>query len=391
MGLFNRATVAATQESHNYVDVIQNEGENTGRGIIAWRHPATDFNTHSKLLIRRGEEAIFENGASEWAVFPEQTEIELSTQNYAIIRSLRDALSGGQSYFPCRVYFITTEEFNISWGTIEPIGYCCPLLGPGALLRGGGQYKIRVCDSATFARKLLRDNIGYTVDMLSEFMMEFIYKEVAETISNVLEQHQINAMEVSKKAKEIAELCRPKVQELLAPYGLELVDFSASLSCDEEQRQMYEQAVRMQRMTAQGEAQARVIGAQAKVAELETMGNSYTTIKGMELLENLSVNPGAGGVASAGAGLGMGMAAGSAFGSIAQSVFSGVTPQSQQPQTPSYGYGNRFGGDQGAAQPQQAATPDPMETLRQMKQMLDAGLITQQVYDAKVQEVLSRM
>lgn len=370
MGLFSRPTVPSPSGGHSFVDVIQNEGNNTGRGLIAWRHPSSDFNTHSKILVRKGEEAIFENGASEWAVFPSGTECELKTQNIAVIRSFREALSGGKSYFPCRVYFVSVEEFEIPWGTIDPIGYTCPLLGAGAQLRGGGIYVIRVIDTETFVKKVLRDNSSYTTDHLKEKLFERVYQEIADIISSVLEKNGINSMECSKKKKEIAQLSLPDIQKLLEAYGIMLVDFTISLELDEEQRQMYEQAVRLQRMSAQGEAQARIIGAHSKVEELHTMGNAYATIKGMDMLQTIAENPGAGGIASAGAGLGMGMAAGRTFANITQSVFPGN--QVQQPA-------------------QAPAQPDPMESLQKMKQMLDAGLIPQAVYDQKVAEILSRL
>jgi len=43
------------------------------------------------------------------------------------------------------------------------------------------------------------------------------------------------------------------------------------------------------------------------------------------------------------------------------------------------------------AQPAQPAQPDPGTVLKQLKQMLTDGLITQDQYDEKVKEVLSRM
>ena len=185
MGLFHRSTVTSPSNSHSFVDIIQNEGNNTGRGLIAWRHYSTDFNTHSKLLVRRGEEAVFENGASEWAIFPGGTECELETQNIAVIRSFREALSGGKSYFPCRVYFISTEEFEIPWGTDDPVGFACPLIGEGAQLRGGGIYVIRVIDSETFVKKVLRDNESYTITDFQYKLFQRIYQKVAAIISTI--------------------------------------------------------------------------------------------------------------------------------------------------------------------------------------------------------------
>lgn len=372
MGLFNRPARPAPTEKHSFTDVIQNEGGNTkDRQLIAWRDPRTDFNTHAKLIVRRGEEAIFENGAGEWAVFPEGTECELHTQNIAFIRSFREALSGGRSRFPCRVYFVSTEDFEIPWGTLSPISYTCPLIGPGALLTGNGIYVIRVVDSAMFAKSILRDSESYSVEDMRDKMFHRIYKNISAIIARELEARQIASTSFSDSAEEISQLCIPKVQKLLDDYGIQLRDFTISLWLDEEQRQMYEQNVRAQRMDAQGAAFARDITAESKKKELETMGSDYMTIKGMDLLNTIAENP-AGGIAGAGAGLGMGMAAGAAFGNVAQSLFSNV-PQPNAPNTPPTGQ------------------PDPMESLKTMKQMLDAGLISQEIYDKKVAEILNRL
>ena len=123
------------------------------------------------------------------------------------------------------------------------------------------------------------------------------------------------------------------------------------------------------------------------IYELNRQGDNYGRIQGMKILRNLSVNEGAGGVASAGAGLGMGMAAGSVVGDIAKSVFAPM--QQSAPQQPVYQPGNasRFG------QPQQqpVSEEDPMEKLGKLKRMLDAGLIGQDEYDSVKSEILKKM
>lgn len=383
MGLFNKPNSSFASGGHSFVaDVIQNEGGNTGRGLIAWRDPREDFNINSKLIVRQGEEAVFENGGSEYVVFP-RGEYELKTQNKVFVRWFQEKLTGGASSFPCRVYFVSTEEFNVDWYTADPIGYRCPEIGPGTLMRGGGIYVIQVVDSMKFTSKMLRDNLSYDVNMMKVKLTERIYQDVAEIISDVLETNQVISMEFSKKKRAISELCKPKVQDLLESYGVQLNDFTISLEVDEDQRQQYEQLQRMKMMDARGDAMKRAIDSQSKMQEWQTMGDAYKTIKGMEMLKDIANNPGAGGIASAGAGLGLGMAAGSAFGTIAQSVFSQQSVASSQLQPSEF----RVSG----GQPQQAAQPDPIESLTKMKKMLEAGLITQQDYDAKVAEILSRL
>ncbi|MBO4907442.1 MAG: SPFH domain-containing protein [Bacteroidaceae bacterium] len=368
MGLFSRPTVAQPQQDHAFTNVIQNEGGNTGRGLIAWRDPRTDFNTHSKLIVRRGEEAVFENGGSEYISFT-NGEYDLATDNHYFFRNLREKLSGGASRFPCRVYFVSVEEFQIGWGTTSPIGYTCPILGPGIHLYGGGEYTLRVHDSETFTTKLLRDSESYTIEDLKDKLFERTKKNILDIISETLEKNQINCMEVSKKAREIADAAMPRISDLLSPYGISLIDFTAELEVDEEQRQMYEQEFRKRSIRGQGAA-----------AEVNALGGNYAMVKGLEALQASAENPNGGGMANMGMGMGMGMAAAQMFSQMG-GMFGGQqapqqAPQQQAPQQQA---------------PQQPAAADPMETLAKLKKMLDAGLIPQAAYDAKVQEVLAKM
>jgi membrane protease subunit (stomatin/prohibitin family) len=119
------------------------------------------------------------------------------------------------------------------------------------------------------------------------------------------------------------------------------------------------------------------------------LGDDWAKQQAANILGNLSVNPGAGGVAAAGAGMGMGMAAGGVFGNMAQQLF---TPMQQVPvqQPIQQGPSGRF--VQKSAEPAPAApTEDPVVALQKLKTMLDAGLIPQEVYIAKMNEILSRM
>ena len=225
-------------------------------------------------------------------------------------------------------------------------------------------------DSETFVKKVLRDNESYTITDFQYKLFQRIYQKVAAIISTILEENHINSFECSKKKDEIAEQCKPRIQELLKDYGIMLIDFTVSLELDEKQKEMYEEENRRITMRAQGKAKERLIAADSKVEELQKMGTNYTTIKGIDIMESIANNPNSGGISEMGAGLGMGIAAAGAFGNLAQAAFGGA-------QTP--------------AQPQASAQPDPMESLKKLKQMLDAGLIPQSTYDQKVAEILSRL
>ena len=178
---------------------------------------------------------------------------------------------------------------------------------------------------------------------------------------------------ISSQLEDFATELTPSFKEVFTEYGLELVNFSFhNLTIEEtEVRQKYLD---------------RLIGS--------VHAGGYNIAVQQELAKDAVNNPGAGGLAGAGAGLGMGLAAGGAFASMGASVF--AQQQQQQPMGFAGQQPNPMQQQMQMQQQQmqqQAAAPqaDPMEVLTKMKQMLDAGLITQQQYDAKVAEVMSRM
>ena len=116
----------------------------------------------------------------------------------------------------------------------------------------------------------------------------------------------------------------------------------------------------------------------------------WEKFQGREILKDLANNPGAGGIASAGAGLGMGIAAGSMVGDIAKSVFSTVQqPQQGQQPIQQSAATNRFGvgGNNTATDP----SDEMMNKLTKLKQMLDLGVITQAEFDETKKQIMAKM
>lgn len=217
--------------------------------------------------------------------------------------------------------------------------------------------------------RLMGDRTTYTVtDLASIFEAEISQKVssvVGKTLEQISTQQSINA--ISSHLEDFAIALKPRFDDLLSDYGLELVNFSFyNLNIDEtEERKKY-----LDRLIAAAHT------------------GSYDKAVKQELLKDVAVNPAAGGVASAGAGLGMGMAAGNTFAQMAMTAFDNSMPQ--QPSMPPSGFGGseRFG--IGNPQQSKAEQTNPVETLSKMKELLDKGLISQKVYDDKVAEIMKR-
>lgn len=382
MGLFhkNPNEVNFAGGSKNIMESIQREHDTN---TLIYLDPREDFNTNSVITVAPNEQVIFIKNGEFYGTLPSGRH-EIKSENYPVLSRIRNMLTGGMSTFTCQVYHVSTSEQNVSWGTSSAIEIQDFFLGGGmigvpTLIRGAGEF--RVCfnihedDDAskqTFMR-LMGDKSIYTVDDLSMLFRAQISQKISSTVGKILQQRSrqesINA--ISSELEDFSEVLTPHFREVFRNYGLELVNFSFyNLTIDEtEERKKY-----LDRLIATAHT------------------GSYDKAVQQELLKDVALNPGSGGIANAGAGLGMGMAAGNAFAQMATTAFS--NPQPQQPQQPmGFGGQSRFGGmGAGAQQQSQApAQPDPMESLMKMKQMLDAGLITQQIYDAKVAEIMSRM
>lgn len=379
MGLFHRNANEANFAggSKNVMESIQRANDT---GTLIYLDAQQDFNTNSVITVAPNEQVIFIKNGEFYGVLPSGRH-EVKTENYAVLSRIRNMLTGGMSTFTCQVYHVQTNEQKVNWGTTSPIEIQDFYLGGGVigvptLIRGAAAFRVRFninedddASKKAFMR-LMGDKSTYTVTDLEMMFDAEISQNIGSIVGKALEgmsmQRSINA--ISSQLEDFATLLKPSFDNMLVDYGLEVVNFSFyNLNIDEtEDRKKY-----LDRLIATAHT------------------GSYDKAVQQELLKNVAVNPGAGGIASAGAGLGMGMAAGNAFAQMATTAFS--NPQPQQPIQPQgFGGQGRFGTG-GMGQQQQPAFDDPMASLSKMKQLLDAGLISQDQYNAKVAEILSRL
>lgn len=382
MGLFHRNENEANFAggSKNVMESIQRDRDTN---TLIYIDPREDFNTNSVITVAPNEQVIFVKNGEVYGVLPPGRH-EVKTENYPVISRIRNMLTGGMSSFTCQVYHVCTSEQLVKWGTPDPIEVQDYFLGNGEIgvptkIHGAGEFRVRFNvyedDNAcvqTFNR-LMGDKSIYTVDDLSVLFHAQISQEVCDVVARTLEEismsRSINA--ISSQLKRFAIELKPAFDDLFKEYGLEMVNFAfKTLSIDEtEERKKF---------------------IDRRIAAANVVDARYNQAVQQELLKDVAVNPGAGGIASAGAGLGMGMAAGNAFATMATTAF--VQPQQSMPQqSVGFGGGNRFG--TGGMQPASGTSlqSDPVEVLSKMKKLLDAGLISQEQYDAKVNEIMNRL
>jgi membrane protease subunit (stomatin/prohibitin family) len=351
----------------NWADVIKNSG--SGEFLI-WRQPEEDFNTNSTLIVMPGEEAIFISSGTVEQVFDNGT-YKLSTNNYPFISRLRNAFTGGVSTFNCVVYFVRkAHSEEILWGTDSPVQVRDKILGIATKIKARGAYKIQVDNAAKFLEKLIGNNVFLLrQDEIPKYFRNEFQSKIKSSIARGLIDSDLELLGIDARLNEFADFIKPHLQEVFNEYGIRLVEFSVA-ACDitdDEIRRKYDeigmQAIERARLS-QAEAIAKQNLAHADKSVMGILGDDWVRQQAVNIMTNISNNPGSGGLAAEGAGLGMGLAAGSALGSIAGQVFSNSS---------------------------ETQNNNPLDKIKQLKELFDMGAITQEEYDAKKKEILARM
>lgn len=390
MALFGRNPneTAFVGGKKHFTDIIKNSGP--GDAMI-WRQPEEDFNTNSTLIVMPGEQAIFVKGGTIEQVFDNGT-YKLSTENYPFISRLRNALSGGISAFNCVVYFVkASHSQEIRWGTSSPIQVRDKMLGIATKIRANGAYKIQIESPEKFLTKLVGSNTTtvYQQEILDRYFSNEFQGKIKVAITNTLNRMNDELLGIEGRMEEIAEGVTPELAEVFSDYGLHLVKFSiAGMQIDDDELRRRYDEIGM-------DAIAKMRNAQADKNVMGILGDDWAKQQSVNILGTLASNPGGGGAAAAaGAGMGMGMGAAGAFGAMAQAIFQPTMNQNQPQQPVMQQPSGRFtqvGAAQQTVQQPSAPAEDPIQALEKLKIMLDKGLIPQQVYDQKMNEILSRM
>ena len=313
---------------------------------------------------------------------------KLSTNNYPFISRLRNAFSGGISTFNCVVYFVRKAvSMEIYWGTDSPVQVRDPIFQIACDVQARGSYKVSIDDSAKFLTKLIGNNVFLTTQAeLTNFFRSQFLMHIKTNLAKAIKNSGEELIGINAQQEVIANELSKIIENIFDEYGIYLQTFAIESIdvVDNENRQKLEDAI-----SSKG-----VMG---------ILGDNWDKQKQYELLKDVANNPGSGGLAGVGAGMGMGFGMGGAFGQMAGGMFNnsnGFT-QGSAVENPldRINQNNAERYQQVATEYQSSSVEqsdpevqtDPVEVLKKLKQMLDLNLITQEMYNEKLAEIMSRM
>lgn len=332
----------------HWTDVIKNTGD---KSLLIWRQPEEDFNTNSTLIVMPGEQAIFISQGEIVEVFDNGT-YQLKTENYPFIGRLKRVLSGGISTFNCVVYFVRKASgIEIKWGTDSPIQVRDKVLGIATKLRARGAYKVKIENPELFLRSLSGNQSSFSQDELNNYFRNEFQSKIKSFLSLQLQLFEGEILGVDAHLEEFSELISPKISSILKEYGILLQTFSVSGIdiVDNNLREQYDKVG--------VDSFSKLQNARSDVEVMNILGENWGNQQSVDIMKSMAQNG-----LNIGAEIGAGVGMVGAFSNIANAT---VT--------------------------QQVSQEDPIKSLEKAKQLLDAGLLTQEEFDQKKQEILSRL
>lgn len=331
-----------------FIEIIEWVDET--RNTLIWKFPDEDreIKMGAQLTVRESQVALLVNEGKIADVYPPGRH-ELTTRNMPILSDLRGWKYGFESPFKVDVYFVSTREFqNLRWGTPQPVMVEDPELSL-VPLRAFGTFGMRVRDAATFFREFAGTDPVVTIE---EFLEGGFRSLVVTHFSHALKRSGRSLSEINAQANQLGEVLLPLLQPEFQRMGVELTRFLVeSVTLPEEiQQQLIEQDFELRRLR-------RKVGLSQQVEDM----NKYLQFQAGQAMEH--GDSGAAGLARSALELSLGM-------QMAQQL------------------------QQNNAAPQKASAEERaqiLQTLKELAELKSAGILTEEEFDAKKKELLSRL
>ena len=298
----------------------------------------------AQLTVRESQVAVFFRDGRALDVFNPGRYV-LKTQNLPLISKWVTRFGyGPDSPFRSEVYFIGTKLFpNLKWGTSEPILFKDSELHM-IRLRSFGIFSIQIEDPLIFLNKMSGTRALYTDFQIEEYLKKLILSTFIDVLGNEVD----TVFNLPQNYEEISIIVKSKLLDEFEALGLKLHDFYINaISIPEEVQEMIDTRAGM-----------------AAIGDLDQFFKYKTALA----MQSAAENPGGG--ASAGVGIGAGLGMGYMLPQMMMNTsFGNISNSPKEKGNDSNNYAK----------------------LKQLKELLDLGAISQSEFDEKKGRLLENL
>lgn len=326
---------------------------------LAWKFPGEDLSTATQVVVNQAQEALLFKGGRAHDVLGPGTHT-LSTGNIPLIAKLVNLPFGRKTPFTAEIWYVDkTVRRNLRWGTKSPIPLFDPVYKRPVNVRAYGGWGMRVEEARSFLTQIVGTDIRADTDRIYDYFISEIHQHLVTAVGG-----HFADISVLHASSHLTELSRKVMESLIDPfarYGIELTNFNiASLTLPpEEMRDLQE------KLDAGLDEAARV----GRLREATGLGGDrvYGSMRSFDTLEKAAGNESgaAGALMSTGLGAGVGFGLGAVVGQNIDPIRDTAPPK-----------------------PSATEAGTPAERMRKLKDLLDAGLISEDEFASKRQAII---
>jgi membrane protease subunit (stomatin/prohibitin family) len=320
------------------------------RSVIQWSNPSVDaiferwsdngdeIKNASKLIVGPGQGCIFIYEGKIQGVFSNSGIYELRTANIPFWTTVTKMMQGFVSEHKVGIYFFKANQLvNIKWGTPSVIKYEDSKYKFPVGLRAFGNFSAQIQKVDYFFPQIVGTHELYTAAELRELLCS----RIVQPMTDVFAKSQLTYTEIDQHRNELAVKLTQSLNQDFEKLGFSLSDFRIEgTSFDEDT---------MKRIN-------RIADMSAESQAATAAGVNYAQLQQLQALRDAAKNPGGPGMVM---GMGLGMGFGQQMGAVATAA--------------------------------PAAFEDPASRLKKLNELLAQGLLSQDEFEAKRKEILSKL
>lgn len=216
MGLFNIFS--------QFIDVI--EWVDGTRDTLVWKFPDRDkeIKMGAQLTVRESQAAILINEGRMADVY-QPGRYELTTRNMPILTTLRSWKFGFESPFKVDVYFFNTRQFTDNkWGTPSPVTIADSKFQQ-VEFRAFGSYNFRISDFEKFFKQFAGTDPQVTLDEVEGTLRAKLVDKFTEIVAKMAENN-FSFVQMQSNKSEFVKALLPAIQSYFEQFGIEITDFN---------------------------------------------------------------------------------------------------------------------------------------------------------------------